>query len=332
MLHPSTFPILKFAVRQTTAFVGHSFAPEDEEIVDRLTDFFSKLGVACESGKRPEPTSVSDKVRKRIKDAEIFIGIFTRRGEARADGAYATSSWIVEEKAFALAENKRVLIFLEENVEDFGGIQGDLEHIRFKRDNFGEALISAIDYILSITSVNLQSRVEGNNIHITLGDPTSPQDNIAKLRKAKTDRPNDIGVRLGLAALLNQVGDKTAAIRELEHAKTDFPNNPDVYHQLGHVHQENGELDKAILFYERSIELHSANAKFYLCYSKALFEKAKTFDRAAKRKPLLEKSKRFLDQGLLIADPNMQKQLNQHLFLILEALNEFKPGRDSGDA
>ena len=66
MFHPITFPILKFAVRHATAFVGHSFAEEDEDIVGRLIEFFSKLGVACDSGKRAEPTSVSDKVRKRI--------------------------------------------------------------------------------------------------------------------------------------------------------------------------------------------------------------------------------------------------------------------------
>ena len=37
MIHPATFPIVKFAIRSATAFVGHSFAREDEEIVNQLT-------------------------------------------------------------------------------------------------------------------------------------------------------------------------------------------------------------------------------------------------------------------------------------------------------
>ena len=88
---------------------------------------------------------------------------------------------------------------LEDNVKDFGGIQGDLEYIKFNRSNFGYSLTNAIDYILAVSSVKLTSRVEGNNIHITLGDPASPEETIAKLRTAKTDRPNDVGIRLALA-------------------------------------------------------------------------------------------------------------------------------------
>jgi len=300
MLHPAFFPILKFAVRHAAAFVAHSFATEDEDIINRLTDFFAKLGVSCESGKRAEPTSVSDKVQKRIRDCELFIGIFTRRGEPHEDGSYGTPAWLVEEKALAIAAHKKVLIFVEAGVKDFGGTQGDLEYIKFDRNNFGDALISAIDYVLAVTSVPLQSRVEGNNIHISLGDPTSPREKLEQLQKAKTDRPLDVGVRLALATMLQQTGDNIAAIRELEHAKTDFPNNPDVAHQLGHMHHDSGDLSKAISYYEKSIELNSAQPKFYLCYAKALYEKSKNLDKPSRRRPVLDKAKRFLDQGLLI--------------------------------
>ena len=215
-------------------------------------------------------------------------------------------------------------MLVEEGVKDFGGTQGDLEYIKFDRNNFGDALIRAIDYVLAVTSVPLQSRVEGNNIHITMGDSTSPREKIEQLRKAKSDRPLDVGVRLTLATLLQQTGDNIGAIRELEHAKTDFPNNPDVNHQLGHLHQDSGDLSKAIQYYEKSIELNSTQSKFYLCYAKALYEKSKNFDKPSRRRPVLEKSKRFLDQGLLIADPNMQRDMTNYLFLVDEALAEMK--------
>jgi tetratricopeptide (TPR) repeat protein len=325
MVHPATFPVLKFAVRQATAFVGHSFAPEDEEIVNRLTEFFSKLGVVCETGKRAEPTSVSDKIRKRIKEAELFIGIFTRRGVPRPDRSFEASSWIIEEKAVALAEGKRVLIFVENGVKEFGGMQGDLEYIPFDRENFGDALLKATDYILAVTSVPVQSRVDGNSVHITIGDNKQPQERITDLQKLKALRPRDVSIRLSLAQLFAETGDPTAALRELEYAKTDFPNHADVIHQLGHHHQKGGDLAKAIACYEQSIELNSAHAKYYLCYAKALYEQHKTADGSNKKREVLERAKRFLTQGSsLSAEPNLQKEIGSYLFLTTEALNKFK--------
>jgi hypothetical protein len=57
--HPILFPVIKFGVRQATAFVGHSFLPKDEEIVGKLTEYFSKLGVDCDSGKKAEAVGIS---------------------------------------------------------------------------------------------------------------------------------------------------------------------------------------------------------------------------------------------------------------------------------
>jgi hypothetical protein len=140
MNHALLFPNIKFGIRSATAFVGHSFAKDDEEIVDELCDFFTKLGMVCDSGRRAEPIGVSAKVRKRIKDAEVFIGIFTR-DTPKPDGTFTTRPWLIEEKTFALTEGKKVLMFVEEGVKDIGGMQEDLEYIEFNRTNFGGALI-----------------------------------------------------------------------------------------------------------------------------------------------------------------------------------------------
>jgi hypothetical protein len=75
------------------------------------------------------------------------VGIFTRRQEQK-DGSFSTSAWTIEEKATALAAGKRLLLFVENGVPDFGGLQGDYEYIPFDRDNLGEALIQAMDYVL----------------------------------------------------------------------------------------------------------------------------------------------------------------------------------------
>jgi tetratricopeptide (TPR) repeat protein len=321
MLHPSTFPILKFAVRAATGFVGHSFAREDEEIISQLTEFFSKLGVVCDSGKRAEPTSVSDKVRRRIRDAEFFIGIFTRR-DAKSNGSYSTSSWVLEEKAFAIAEGKKLLLFVEEGVEDIGGIQGDHEYIRFGRENFGSALIKSIDYVLSITSVPLTTNVVGNSINIQLGDSRSPAEQLADLRRAKEKRPHDATVRMSLAAALAMQGDKAAALREYEQAIIDFPNVPELHHALGHIHEDSGDLNRAQPYYEKSLEMNPSNGKFYMCLAKCIVAKSKNIVKPAARKPHLERAKRLLEQGLSVnTDPKLAPQIAGVSFLVMEALS-----------
>jgi len=103
---------------------GTSFAEENKSLVKGLVQFFEKLGLATESGRRAEPRGVSEKVKERLRACEIFIGVFTRRNYL-AEGSYSTSPWVVEEKAIAIGEGKRLLLFVEEGVKEIGGLQGD---------------------------------------------------------------------------------------------------------------------------------------------------------------------------------------------------------------
>src|SRR4026209_2327656 len=120
VVQPYDLQQIRFAVREATAFVGHSFADEDERVVEQIKQFLSKLGVKCDSGKRAEPKGISDKIKERIQAAELFVGIFTRHLKQQG-GSYSTSPWIVEEKATALAAGKRLLLFVEKGVQGFGG-------------------------------------------------------------------------------------------------------------------------------------------------------------------------------------------------------------------
>jgi tetratricopeptide (TPR) repeat protein len=235
-------------------------------------------------------------------------------------------------KAFAIAENKRVLIFVEEGVEDIGGIQGDLEYIRFSRDNFASALIKAVDYILAITAVRLETRVEGNNIHIKLGNAKTPDEQLAELRKLKEKRPQDLSIRTSLAVTLDSLGDPHAALREYEEARAIFPNNPDLHHYLAHQYEKIGDMNHALFHFEKSLDLNSVNPKFYRCLAKCLYEKSKNYQKPTSKRPVLEKAKRLLEQGLVISnDPNLQQQIKGDLFLVAEALSELKAGRRSSD-
>jgi tetratricopeptide (TPR) repeat protein len=330
MSHPILFPVIKFGVRQATAFVGHSFLPEDEEIVGKLTEFFGKLGVVCDSGRKAEAVGVSEKVRSRIKESEFFIGIFTRR-EQTGDGKYTTSSWVIEEKSFALAQGKKVLIFLEKGVDDIGGMQGDLEYIRFDRDNFGDALISAVDYVLSVTSVPLQTSVEGNKINITIKNPMSVEDQLKKLRDASNAAPNDIGLIIGIANILESQGDVMTATKELEGAREKFQQSPELIHHLGHFYERHGNIKKALGDYHRSLELNSANGKFYFCYAKCLYKKTTNIEKMSAKKPILEKCSRYLDRAYALADQSIKQEIEGFRFIIDETLRVSKSTKASED-
>jgi tetratricopeptide (TPR) repeat protein len=330
MSHPILFPVIKFGVRQATAFVGHSFLPEDEEIVGKLTDFFSKLGVICESGRKAEAVGISEKVRSRIKEAELFIGIFTRR-DSIGDGKYTTSSWVVEEKSFALGQDKKILLFVEKGVQDIGGMQGDLEYVPFDRDNFGDALISAVDYILSVTSIPLQTSVEGNRINVSIKNPMTVDEQLKKLRDAREANPNDFGLVKAIADILEVQGDVSGATRELEGVKDRFQHSPEFVHHLGHFYERHGDLKKALHYYEKSIGLHSSNGKYYFCYAKCLFRKTTNIEKLSSKKPHLEKCSRYLDRAHTLADPNMKKEIDGFRFLIDETLKVSKSSSASDE-
>lgn len=53
-------------------------------------------------------------------------------------GKYTTAAWLLEEKGAAIALEKQVAIFIEEEIDeaDIGGLQGDLQRFHFTRNNF----------------------------------------------------------------------------------------------------------------------------------------------------------------------------------------------------
>ncbi len=102
MIHPFFLQQLKTAIREVPAFVAHSFADEDEEVVSQIIQLLTKLGLRCDSGKRAEPRGISEKIRKKIQAAEVFVAIFTRR-DAIDENSYSTPPWVIEEKAAAIS-------------------------------------------------------------------------------------------------------------------------------------------------------------------------------------------------------------------------------------
>ena len=66
------------------AFVGHSFARDDHEVIEPFLKFLNQvkdmgIGFTWESAEPAEPKELADKVMSLIKDKNLFIGICTRK-------------------------------------------------------------------------------------------------------------------------------------------------------------------------------------------------------------------------------------------------------------
>ncbi len=132
-----------------TAFVAHSFDTDDQRKVLPILSFLSSLrdvGFIWQTAERAEVESVSAKVRRFIDESDVFVGILTARHPVYTVGSlksawdvfrgslkpavWTTPPWILQEMGYALKGDRDLLIFREPEVEA-GGLQGDLEYIRY---------------------------------------------------------------------------------------------------------------------------------------------------------------------------------------------------------
>jgi tetratricopeptide (TPR) repeat protein len=137
-------------------FVAKSFRDPDQpriQPIERFLASFAKVGIEVQTGEPSEPESISQKVRERIDNATVFVGIFTRRfpiyGRAGVKtllnilrgrtSAWNAPPWVLQECGYAVAKGHKLVLFLEPQV-DIGGLQGDLEFIPYDYRNPAEAL------------------------------------------------------------------------------------------------------------------------------------------------------------------------------------------------
>jgi hypothetical protein len=134
----------------STVFVGHSFAKEDDPVNTIVLRFLAAYGLEVVTGEKPSANTVSAKVRTRIDSCDAFLGIFSRRDKIARKQEWLPSPWVVDEKAFALAKNKKLILLRESGVQSIGGLQGDYEYLEFDRTNMGEVLIRLLETLRSI--------------------------------------------------------------------------------------------------------------------------------------------------------------------------------------
>ncbi|MBI3912742.1 MAG: hypothetical protein HY327_00900 [Chloroflexi bacterium] len=114
-----------------SAFVGHSFADADREVVRKFTDFLNHvrdlgIGFIWDHAEDAEAKDLSQKVVEKMDGKNLFIGICTRRERAVSpenlrplplieqwlignenELTWKTSDWIIQEIGYAFGKGNR---------------------------------------------------------------------------------------------------------------------------------------------------------------------------------------------------------------------------------
>lgn len=139
-----TAPDKSFDTTRPTAFIGMSFTDEDTYLNTYVKELIESLGIEVVTGERPKADTISNKVKERIDSCDFFVGIFTRRDKIARKQKWTTSAWVIDEKAFAVGKNKKLILLKEQGVESIGGLQGDYEYIEFGRNALEKAALSIV--------------------------------------------------------------------------------------------------------------------------------------------------------------------------------------------
>jgi hypothetical protein len=130
-----------------SVFLSYRF--EEEDLIDGLIQLLIDNNFTVLDGKSSN-TYIGQGIIDRIRQAEFFLCLMTKH-KAKEDGLYTTSPWLLEEKGAALALGKRIVLMVEDGVDEIGGLQGDWQRIHFNSRSFLKASLAAVIQLKSYT-------------------------------------------------------------------------------------------------------------------------------------------------------------------------------------
>jgi hypothetical protein len=140
--------VIKTGEFNKTAFVGHSFAELDRPIVEFVINLLQALGFSVLTGEKPRAGDIPSKVKSRIERQAVFVGIFTRKDKIIRKQEWTTSTWVMDEKAYALGKSKKLILLKETGVGSIGGIQGaDYELLPFDRTKLEQMALQILEIL-----------------------------------------------------------------------------------------------------------------------------------------------------------------------------------------
>lgn len=118
-----------------SAFIAHGFDQKGKTYAQQISQFLRLLGVAVTTGEYFEPTSVSEKVKRRIAENDMFVAVVTPQDDR---------TWIIQETTYADSLNKHPIVLIETTIEQKRGLRGDQEDVFFPDGHVSEAFVKIL--------------------------------------------------------------------------------------------------------------------------------------------------------------------------------------------
>lgn len=126
-------------------FLAHAFRPEDRELVSRVEALLVSHDVRPTTGERLGGQELTPAIKTRIRAADGLIALLTRRDQITT-GGWTTHQWVLDELAFARAEQKRAIALVEEGVQ-LGGAYAHHEYLAYSTADLPAALVALSETI-----------------------------------------------------------------------------------------------------------------------------------------------------------------------------------------
>ncbi len=154
-----------------SAFIGHSFTENDEALVRIFLEYFDRIKdmnipFDWDHAKKAQAEVLSKKVLEKMKNANTFIGICTKKEKViknvplkrcflsktnykinAKNYDWKTSDWIIQEIGCAIGRDMKIILLVEEGQRKPGGLQDNLEYITFTRKNPQKKFIQILEMI-----------------------------------------------------------------------------------------------------------------------------------------------------------------------------------------
>lgn len=262
-------------------FIGHSFNDADKIIVNKLRELIvDTFKFEWLTGETAENVGVSEKVKKRISECDLFIGVFTKgkplyNGWLKKPNAYTTSAWVIQESGFAIAKCKQIIFLFEEGLDSSLGLQGDLEYIPFNRNNLDPILTKLTQMLIKYKDASASDDAKPESAEKL----ENSNEDISKTSEAETDEKTSAYAQMFASKNLeelkagyekvnsivdtdeNKLWIKTIylkeaqrfgyqnSISELTKLAEENPNSDDVLSALANCYSSISEYEKAVSLY-----------------------------------------------------------------------------------
>jgi hypothetical protein len=131
-------------VPDRSAFIAHSFDELGNALATKVERLLKILGFGVVTGKRYSSTTVSGKVKQRIREQGIVVSIVTKQDAASSEGQ-SLSMWVAQESAFAEGAHKPLFLLVQRDADFNPGLHGDLERIPFDVASLDEAFLKLLE-------------------------------------------------------------------------------------------------------------------------------------------------------------------------------------------